>query len=446
MGGALFRWFIRRLVRLYYSRIVEANDGLRRAPPQTIFVLNHPNAALDPAVILAVLGRTIVFLSKSTPFAHPASRWVLNRFGALPVYRPVDIGKRGGARSREEMTALNEQLFDTCIKKLERGHPVALFPEGTSHSESRMMPMRTGAARLGLMAAEALGWSAVQIVPVGLWYENKTRFRSSVLIVPGKPLVLEGYAAPFRDDPRATAEKVTEVIDERLRSVVLEAATNELRQRMPAVAALAYPELDLAARQAKARHLARAYDVMHTQDPDRLARLERQVRDYDATLRALGISNPHRLEGVQPAWPGLLLWILMLSAWAPMALAGMLMSYLPYRLSAYIVRHRFADNRQNAGVNKLIVGTILVAATWIVEAVVLGLLAGVLWGLVLLAMAPLCGYLALRWSEVSRKAFGVAHAAWIRRRQGGLAAWLTAERQRLAKEIRGAAANLGVAP
>ena len=78
---------------------------------------------------------------------------------------------------------------------LASGAAVALFPEGISHSEPSLAPLKTGAARIALGAAPRAG-GAFPIVPIGLVFRAKEIFRSeahaSVGADFGKPEVTTG--------------------------------------------------------------------------------------------------------------------------------------------------------------------------------------------------------------------------------------------------------------
>ncbi len=445
MIGKLFRFLVLRVIRVFYSPMEVSNDRLAEAAPATVFVLNHPNGVLDPVTLMAVLGRPITFLAKSTPFGYASSRWAMRQFGAVPIYRAKDIGLRGGAEDEGDMKARNEKTFAKCRAILRGGNAVALFPEGTSHTEPTMMPMRTGAARIALSAADALDWKGLQVVPVGLWYENSTQFRSTVLVVPGKPLAISSFREAYQEDPWKAVQDLTVLIGQGLQKVVLEAETTELLKSAPFIAAWTEPKghkPDLPVRQAWAAQLLEGYRKMHATDPDRVAEIERAARQYARTLYTLGIKDPWKLEEPRPVLWYAVRRALLLLVWSPPALVGTVLSYVPYRLSAYIVRHHFPDNRQKAGALKLIVGTALVVIVWTLKAVVTGVFAGVLWGVALAALGPLCGYVAIRWSEVARKLREVVRAGWLRWHRESLVRYLAAERQRLAAKIQCAMADL----
>ena len=76
-------------------------------------------------------------------------------------------------------------LFKGTFEALSRGLVVALFPEGTSYTEPRIMQVKDGAAWAAL---EYTKWIVegrahtknVVIVPVAIVYTNKSKYRSSV--------------------------------------------------------------------------------------------------------------------------------------------------------------------------------------------------------------------------------------------------------------------------
>lgn len=78
-------------------------------------------------------------------------------------------------------------LLKGTIESLARGDAVALFPEGTSYTEPRIMQVKDGAAWAALeytkWAQENPGEAAqqeVQVIPAAIVYTNKTKYRSCV--------------------------------------------------------------------------------------------------------------------------------------------------------------------------------------------------------------------------------------------------------------------------
>src|SRR5215212_3448043 len=331
MLSRIVRWIILGLIRLFYPRI-EARGEEHLPDRPTLFVLNHPNGLLDPLVLMQALGQHVSFLAKSTFFVNPIGRVLMQAFGALPVYRQRDVGKPGGPPAG--VTDANEATFAGCRALLRTGRSIALFPEGTTHSNTMMLPLRTGAARIALSAEAEANWQLnLQIVPVGLWYQKKAQFRSAALVVFGQPFDLAEFRSRYLGNEHATVDALTEQIDARLDTVVLQAENAEMLIGIPMVAAWTAPhELEsLEDQHTRTTELLAAYMRLRATDPTRLEAIAREARRYARVLRTLGIKDPWDLE-LSVARRGrivaLVCWLIVGSL---PALAGCALSWLPYR-------------------------------------------------------------------------------------------------------------------
>jgi hypothetical protein len=84
---------------------------------------------------------------------------------------------------------------------------------------------------------------------------------------------------------------------------------------------------------------------------------------------------------------------------------------------------------------KLIIGSALVALTWLVEAIACGAVFGPFWGIALLALAPLLSYIALRWGESWRELREAAGYAWLTARHKKMVTELVARRRALTERV-----------
>jgi 1-acyl-sn-glycerol-3-phosphate acyltransferase len=431
------RFAILSLVRLYYPRIeIQGRERVPATGP-IIFVLNHPNGLLDPLLLMARINRRISFLAKSTFFANPLGRICMDAFGAIPVFRQRDRGQAGGPQGNS--VASNENTFARCRGLLRQQQALALFPEGTTHSETRMLPLRSGAARIALSTEAEANWQlGVQIVPIGLWYQNKTRFRSAALLVVGQPFGLSEYAAVYPEQPGRAVQALTEQIATSLDTVVLQAENGELLTGLPVIAewtAPAGPPPNLKQQHERTTALLAAYRRLAAVDPGRLAALAQQARRYARILRTLGIDDPWELE-LTPARPArLLTQIAMLLLGLPFALAGAILSYAPYRLSGYISPPMVGRHDTLLGTGKLIIGSALVLLGWLVAAIVVGVWWSGLAGVLTFAAAPILAYCALRWGETWSDVREALVYSWIRTQHRSLADDLIARRQSLAAQV-----------
>lgn len=195
-------------LRLFY-RLEVRPQPLPEGP--LLFIGNHPNGLVDPAVLFAITQRRITFLAKAPLFRMPIIGWLLRNMGALPVYRRQDDPTRMGG---------NDATLEAAATVLLNGGALTIFPEGKSHSEPQLAALKTGAARLALMA-QAKG-AQVTVVPVGLTYAQKHRFHSVALVEIGTPLPLSQVVAAetTEGDPEAV-RALTHAMADALRAVTL---------------------------------------------------------------------------------------------------------------------------------------------------------------------------------------------------------------------------------
>ena len=280
------RALARLLVRVFYRDAEVRGAEAVPAEGPVLFVANHGNALVDPMVLVACLPRIPRFLAKHTLWSNPAVRPLLSLAGSIPVYRAQDGG-----------TSRNDETFTVCFQELASGNAVALFPEGISHDEPELQPLRTGAARIAL-GARAQGAEPMTIAPVGLTFEEKGRFRSRLLVTVGEPIV---PAPDMTIDDADAARALTQQIDDGLRDVTLNYESWEaarLAERSAAILAEAETRPG-PGRAALGEHfsLRRAfggrYEETRAAHPERFASLDTVVQRYQHLLDDLGLRDDH---------------------------------------------------------------------------------------------------------------------------------------------------------
>src|SRR6185295_17411227 len=206
-------------LRIYFRQIeVVGLDHVPRKSP-VIFVLNHPNALVDPVFLLCLAPRRVSFLAKAPLFRMPVLGALVRALDSLPVYRPQDEGQD---------VARNNETFVAARKLLARGGTIGVCPEGVSHNEPRLRPIKTGVARIALAAISTGEVSDLKIVPAGLYYTAKTTFRSAALLYFGEPLEVTAVElGPDGTPPKAAVRELSDRIETALRAVVLDAEHEE---------------------------------------------------------------------------------------------------------------------------------------------------------------------------------------------------------------------------
>ena len=107
------------------------------------------------------------------------------------------------------------------------------------HLEPALLPLKTGAARIALSAAAEAGLAGVTLVPLGLVYDNRGRFRSDAEIHFGEPVEIDEWVEMYRTDPVKAVRGVTDLLADRLAQVTVNHGTAEEAAVLDHAAALA---------------------------------------------------------------------------------------------------------------------------------------------------------------------------------------------------------------
>lgn len=242
-----------------------------------MLVGNHPNSLIDPAMVFIITDRRITFLAREPLFRAPILGWILRSLGALPVYRKQD---------HPQLMEKNEGTLDAAANALKAEGAITIFPEGRSHSDPQLSDIKTGCARIALKVAQ--GGQALRIIPIGLTYAQKHRFRSKVHIEVGEPLLVQAATGLAGPSEHEWVRSLTASIDEALRAVTLNLETWEdldLVQTADRLFALrnGYREQDAD----RLRLFARGASMLRAADPEAFHRLKEDVLSFHARLQVV---------------------------------------------------------------------------------------------------------------------------------------------------------------
>ncbi|MFN2492741.1 MAG: lysophospholipid acyltransferase family protein [Pyrinomonadaceae bacterium] len=390
---------LRFAMRIYFRRVEVV--GLENVPRNTpvIFVLNHPNALVDPAFLLCLAPRRVSFLAKAPLFRMPVLSYFVRALDSLPVYRRQDEG---------ENVSKNREMFVAARRLLASGGTIGICPEGVSHDEPRLRPIKTGAARIALGAVSTGEVVDLTIVPAGLYYTSKTKFRSAVLLYFGKPIdvtpiELEADGNP----PRSAVRELSNRIECALREVMLDAEHEEALQTISRAERIFSSEGDEESNESLAEELqlqqrfVKAYTVLRERSPERLRKLEVRMSRFEEELAQAGVdpddlSPPtSTLDVFKHLISRVILFLLLILP----ATAGALVHYPAYRLGGYLAT-RFSKNDEDViSTIKIISAILLFPVTWVVAGFAAFELRGWKVALGIIFLVPLAGYVAIRFFE-----------------------------------------------
>ena len=409
----VLRGVFRLVLRIFFRRVEVAGADRVPATGPVMFVLNHPNGLIDPAFLLCLAPRRVSFLAKAPLFRMPVVGWFCRRLQAIPVYRRQDEGSD---------PAHNRITFEAARRVLAQGGAIAIFPEGTTHSDPRLRPLRTGAARIVLGAAAALsGSEPIQIVPASLYYRAKQTFRSAALLRFGSPFpVAVVPIAPGTEPPEAPVRELTARIARELEEVTLQAERGEAlalvarAQRIFSTAdeppggppSLA-EELDLR------RRFLLGLELLHRRRPDRITALQARIERYETALAAAGIDARHvtpRTYTVRRTLGYVAQSLLVFALLFPAALVGAIPNYPAYRIVGFVATGIAKRDEATLASVKVLAAMLLFPVSW-------GLVATLVWlrwgggvALAVVVVLPLAGYGSLLFFERLDRVIGRGRA------------------------------------
>lgn len=175
-------------VRFYGTRHLPRRGGV-------LLVSNH-QSYLDPVLLAIGLDRPLSYMAKSELFKHRAFAWMIRSLNAFPVEQGAgDVG------------AVKE-----TISRLQEGHVLNIYPEGSRSEDGEMIPLEKG---VGLVIRRA----KVPVVPAVIdgahraWGKNmKFPHCAPVRVMYGPPMDLAGL----------DRDEIVQKIDQTLRKMLMD--------------------------------------------------------------------------------------------------------------------------------------------------------------------------------------------------------------------------------
>ena len=179
-------------------------------------MVNHPNGLLDPLVVAVNNPRILHFLVQAAVFKNPSVRKMLGTLNLMPIYRIRD-GIRGLDR--------NQEIFENCFSIFHNEGAIMIFPEGSHDRRRTVRPLSKGFTRILYGALERNPTIKIQIVPVGLTYQNPSVFPSDVAVRYGEPILANSYYDTTNQV--AKTNELKELISNRLKKLSVHIPADE---------------------------------------------------------------------------------------------------------------------------------------------------------------------------------------------------------------------------
>lgn len=162
------KWLVWIAMKIAFSVKLEGKENIPK-DTNCIFASNHRTNADPPLVSCGLKGKHS-FMAKEELFKNKFFGWLIRNLGAFPV-----------ARGKGDMAVL-----DTAVERLENGYNLMIFPEGTRSKDGKVHRGHSGAA---VIAAR----SGKPVIPVGIVFGEKLKFRTKIVVKYGEPIIPADY-------------------------------------------------------------------------------------------------------------------------------------------------------------------------------------------------------------------------------------------------------------
>ena len=360
-----------------------------------LFAAWHPGSLIDPLVMISTLPGQITFIAKHTLFKVPILGKVMKASGARPIYRSIDKKHIDGDRKKG-----NQAVIDTVADILVDQGRCVIFPEGVSHLSSQPERVKTGPARMLLLAirkARENGVPEPVLVPVGLHYSDPNRFRERALVEVHSPMNIpplpgeDGAPKPSEKmisefgieeaNDRAWVQYVTEDLGGELQRTSHGLDSWEDRKLLWRTRGLVSVHRNRAKGRSRkatfeeavlgARRMRAAWLYLQETEPNRSNELRSKVELHAKIMQSYGLSeyelyDRNKRPGVFSMISAMIqfiwcwIWMLGLITWS--ALIG---SYPPYRIAGPIAAKSAENEPYALGTKKIAVAFMLLPIWWI---------------------------------------------------------------------------------
>jgi glycerol-3-phosphate O-acyltransferase / dihydroxyacetone phosphate acyltransferase len=423
--------------RTYYRLSVVGERVPAEGP--VLLVANHPNSLFDPALVVAAARRPVRFLAKEPLMHDRVIGWLVRGVGSIPIFRAQDDPGSVGR---------NEEAFRAAHEALREGAALGIFPEGISHHLPALAPLKTGAARIALGAA-ALRGAPFPIVPVGLSFRDKERFRSEALVRVGAPVMWDDLAHP--DFGTREARELTRRIADALRAHTLNLASWEDAPLIRWAAEIYTAEFgaptDAAGRAAAEQEALEVLSAARVRGSAEWEGTARAVRRHARIMQSLRL-HPADLHA-RPSAVAAFGWTLRQTAFlllaGLLALLGRVLFLLPQKLIDPVIG-RMEVTPDVRSTYRTIAGAVFFSAWILILAAAAAVAGGWRVGLAALLVLPALAALTLlvrdRWSTVS----GAAYRFLLLRTREPLRRELARRQWRLAVQLNALRRGAGTPP
>lgn len=432
----LFKLIFRQGLRGYFKKVKV--QGLENIPSKgpILFVSNHPSTLMDPIVIGAIVPPALHFLAASEYMGNSMTQWLMGKlFHMIPVYRKTTTPSKTGN---------NAAIFEKCFSHFKKGGSILIFPEGNSVTETKLRPLKTGAARLAYGALAHLQKNQkMAIVPIGLNYTDPHLFQSQLFVKIGKPIYPDLNANANNKD---TIIDLTNEITQALKNNLIHLETDEINDLYEKLVSLTQHQYQYTyGKKPSAPHrfelnkeIQEGLNYFLKKHPSVVHEMHQEIDNYLNRADFYGISDATIAKAMDHVpWKDYLKTIFGL----PLFILGFVANALPYYATVFVYRKLKIDAAFKGSIS-LTLGVVLYL-TWYISILILGQqYIGYAYAILGLAIIHLSGLFTLKYFRIVYSLKQKGRLNSLLKRQRNISFSLVEERKAIITKIEKYAAQV----
>jgi len=402
--------------RLFYKKIVvEGQENIPTKGP-IIFAPNHQNALMDVMAVITTSKRSPYFLTRADLFANPIYKFFLTLFRARPIYRIKD-GK--------EKLSNNDDVFKNAVKLLEKKQAIAIFPESTQNDKRRLLGFRKGFVRIALQAEEKNDFKlGVSIVPVGIYYTNYTKSRSTIHISYGKPILASSIKSLYERNPQKAYNVLKSNTAKRIIPMIINIKSKEYYNTFDRVTEmyaehlapkLGYKNLSEKTILLSKQKVIYLLNILIENKTEDFLSIRLSVDDYYNELSRLNFTD-NQLKKASKNQSQLTCGLLLLLT-SPLFVIGFIQNIIPYQIPRLYAK-KIKDTQFKSSY-KFALGIVTFSLFYLLQIITLNFFVEPLWTALYAISLPLMGLAAHTWYHSLKSFFTTAKLKKAKRLQSG---------------------------
>jgi glycerol-3-phosphate O-acyltransferase/dihydroxyacetone phosphate acyltransferase len=276
---------------------------------------------------------------------------------------------------------------------------MGIFPEGISHTAPQLARLKTGAARIAFGIKTAHPDLKLSIVPVGLTYLHRQRFRSQALVNYGEAISIdEAWMAQYREAEKEAVKSLTEEIEQRIKTLTVNTPSWEVMRLMHIARRLYRPDkvrLSLSTYTELTRRFAEGF--LRASEEPAIQAMKEELEAYQARLDSLGLRDHDLRKDPGPMEIALRLFgrMLYLLILLPLAIPGLLL-HLPVWVTAIVAGDGLTRRKDVVATTKLVSAILTVPLLYLAMAAGIAYLWGIWMALFAFLLMPIAGFATVR--------------------------------------------------